>query len=72
MLLPELLLKKMADIKVRVGSQNAIKVVSTTEAKARLSGLLDVNVDGATDGMVLFYNQSNSRWESGIIDGGTY
>jgi hypothetical protein len=29
-------------------------------------------VAGATDGMVLFYNQSNSRWESGIIDGGTY
>ena len=72
LLLPELLLKKMADIKVRVGSQNAIKVVSTTEAKARLSGLLDVDVTGATDGMVLFYNQSNSRWESGIIDGGTY
>jgi hypothetical protein len=62
----------MADIKVRVGSQNAIKVVSTTETKAKLSGLLDVDVDEATDGMVLFYNQSNSRWESGIIDGGTY
>ena len=82
LLLPELLLKKMADIKVklgpqnaikaRVGSQNALKVISTTEAKARLSGLLDVDVTGATDGMVLFYNQSNSRWESGIIDGGTY
>jgi hypothetical protein len=62
----------MADIKVRVGSQNAIKVISTTEAKLKLDGLLDVDVAGATDGMVLFYNQSNSRWESGIIDGGTY
>ena len=62
----------MADIKVRVGSQNAIKVISTSEAKLALDGLLDVDVTGATDGMVLFYNQSNSRWESGIIDGGTY
>jgi hypothetical protein len=62
----------MADIKVRVGPQNAIKVVSTTEAKLRLGGLLDVDVTGATDGMVLFYNQSNSKWESGIIDGGIY
>lgn len=62
----------MADIKVRVGSQNAIKVISTSEAKATLDGLLDVDLGGVSDGMVLFYNQSNSRWESGIIDGGTY
>jgi hypothetical protein len=62
----------MADIKVRVGSQNAIKVISTSEVKSTLDGLLDVDLGGVSDGMVLFYNQSNSRWESGIIDGGTY
>ena len=39
----------MADIKVRVGSQNAIKVISTSEAKLALDGLLDVYVTGATD-----------------------
>jgi hypothetical protein len=59
-------------IKARVGSQNAIKVISTSEAKSTLDGLLDVDLGGVSDGMVLFYNQSNSRWESGIIDGGTY
>ena len=59
-------------IKARVGSQNAIKVISTSEAKSTLDGLLDVDLSGVSDGMVLFYNQSNSRWESGIIDGGTY
>ena len=62
----------MADIKVRVGSQSAIKVVSTTEAKSRLGKLLDVDVAGLSDGMILVYNQSNSRWESKILDGGFY
>ena len=64
MLLPELLLKKMADIKVRVGSQNAIKVLSSFGG-GTLDGLSDVDITGGlSNGMVLVYNSSLSKWEA--------
>ena len=65
MLLPELLLKKMADIKVRVGSQNAIKVLSSFGGGGTLNGLSDVDITGGlSNGMVLVYNSSISKWEA--------
>jgi len=65
-LLPELPLKKMADIKVRVGSQNAIKVLSSFGGGGgTLNGLSDVDITGGlSNGMVLVYNSSVSKWEA--------
>ena len=48
----------MADIKVRVGQQNATKVISSLAGSATLSlsELSDVNVANPQNGMVLVYN----------------
>ena len=56
----------MADIKVSVGSQNAIKVPATFGgAGGTLGGLSDVDISGGLlNGMVLVYNSSTSKWES--------
>ncbi len=56
----------MADIKVRVGSQNAIKVLSTLGGGgSTLGGLSDIDISGGlNDGMVLVYNASTSKWEA--------
>jgi len=73
----------MADIKVRVGSQNALKVISSLGGSGILSGLDDVSISGdLLDGMVLVYNSTTSKWESvsgsvqngdvSIIDGGPF
>ena len=56
----------MADIKVRVGSQNAIKVPATFGgAGGTLGGLSEVDISGGLlNRMVLVYNSSTSKWES--------
>ena len=56
----------MADIKVRVGSQNAIKVLSTLSGGGgALGNLSDVDISGGlSDGMVLVYNGTTSKWEA--------
>ena len=56
----------MADIKVRVGSQNAIKVPATFGgAGGTLGALSDVDISGGlSDGMVLVYNASTQKFES--------
>lgn len=61
----------MADIKVRVGQQNSIKVASSLVGTIKpgslsLGDLSDVNADPAflLDGMVLVYNQSQQRWDA--------
>jgi hypothetical protein len=53
----------MADIKVRLGSENAIKVLSTFGGGS-LAGLSDVSITSLSDGMVLVYNASISKWEA--------
>lgn len=55
-----------ADIKVRVGSQNAIKVLSSFGGGgATLNGLSDIDITGGlSNGMVLVYNSSLSKWEA--------
>ena len=52
----------MADIKVKVGQQNAIKVLSSFGgAGGTLAALSDVDVSGGvSDGMVLVYNSTKS------------
>ena len=56
----------MADIKVRVGSQNAIKVMSSLGGT--LSGLSDVDTSGGLlNGMLIVYNSETSMWESTSI-----
>ena len=54
----------MADIKVRVGSQNAVKVLSSFYGGGgTLGGLSDVDISGGLEnGMVLVYNSSTSKW----------
>ncbi len=56
----------MANIKVRVGSQNAIKVPATFGgAGGTLGAMSDVDISsGLQNGMVLVYNSSTSKWES--------
>jgi len=56
----------MADIKVRVGSQNAIKVPATFGgAGGSLAGLSDVDISGGlSDGMVLVFNAASNKFEA--------
>ena len=56
----------MSDIKVRVGSQNAIKVLSSfAGGGGTLGGLSDVDISGGLqNGMVLVYNSSAAKWEA--------
>ena len=56
----------MADIRVRVGSQNALKVISSLSGSSgTLNGLDDVSIDGGLlNGMVLVYNSTISKWEA--------
>ena len=56
----------MADIKVKLGTQNAIKVPATFGGQGgTLAGLSDVDVSGGlSNGMALVYNASTSKFES--------
>ena len=56
----------MANIKVRVGSKNANKVISTISGGGgTLGGLSDVDISGGlTDGMVLVFNAATSKFEA--------
>ena len=56
----------MANIKVRVGSQNAIKVISSLSGGGdSLAQLSDVDISGGlTNGMVLVFNASTSKFEA--------
>ena len=56
----------MANIKVRVGSKNANKVISTISGGGgTLGGLSDVDISGGlSDGMVLVFNASTSKFEA--------
>ena len=56
----------MADIKVRVGQKNSIKVVSsiTGDTSGTLSGLSDINASSLSNGMVLVYNSSTNKWDA--------
>ena len=50
----------MSNIKVRVGQQNAVKVVSSLagNVSGTLAGLSDVNITNPQNGMVLVYDAS--------------
>jgi hypothetical protein len=53
--------------KVRVGQQNAIKVVSSVSGTSQisLSDLPDINLPPTlSDGMVLVYNATTSKWDA--------
>lgn len=57
----------MPDIKVRVGQQNSIKVISSIngDSSGSLSALSDVNVSGGlSNGMVLVYNGVTNKWDA--------
>ena len=55
----------MADIKVRVGSQNALKFFLHFGGGGTLGSLSDVDISGGVqNGMVLVYNASTSKWEA--------
>ena len=54
----------MADIKVRVGQKNAIKVTSSLAGASAgsIGELSDVNASNAQNGMVLVYNSITQQW----------
>ena len=54
----------MADIKVRVGQKNAIKVPSSLAGNAAgsIGELSDVNASNPQNGMVLVYNSTTQQW----------
>ena len=56
----------MADIKVRVGQHNAVKVVSSLAGAQGLSlaELSDVNASTLLNGMVLVYNSATQKWDA--------
>ena len=57
----------MADIKVRVGQQNATRVISSLAGASTLSitELSDVNVTGTlSDGMVLVFNGVTKKFDA--------
>ena len=55
----------MAEIKVRVGQQNAVKVVSLLGSQgSSLSEMSDVNATNLSNGMVLVYNSATSKWDA--------
>ena len=56
----------MADIKVRVGQQNATKVISSLAGSATLSlsELSEVNVANPQDGMVLVFNGVTKKFDA--------
>lgn len=56
----------MADIRVRVGQQPAIKVVSSLagEVSGTLANLSDVNVSNLSNGSLLVYNAVTGKWDA--------
>ena len=56
----------MSNIKVRVGQQNAVKVVSSLagNVSGTLAGLSDVEVTNPQNGMVLVYNSTTRKWDA--------
>ena len=56
----------MSEIKVRVGSRNANKVISSLSGGGdTLSGLSDVDISGGLqNGMVLVFNAATSKFEA--------
>ena len=71
----------MANIKVRVGQQNAVKVLTTGAISGggggSLTQLSDVSINNLLDDQVLNYDSSSGRWVntstiSANVDGGTY
>ena len=54
----------MADIKVRVGQKNAIKVTSSLAGSSAgtIGELSDVNASNPQNGMVLVYNSTTRQW----------
>ena len=60
-------------IKVRLGADNANRVISAVPT-TKLSNLDDVNISGdLPNNSVLVYNSSTKQWDPYIfIDGGTY
>ena len=56
----------MADIKVRVGSNNANKVISSISGSGgTLGGLSDVDISGGLqNGMVFVFNAATSKFEA--------
>ena len=56
----------MADIKVRVGQQNATKVISSRAGSGTLSltELSDVNASTLSNGMVLVYNGVTKKFDA--------
>ena len=56
----------MANIRVKVGQQPAIKVASSLagNVSGSVSGLSDMEISNPQNGMVFVYNSTLSKWEA--------
>ena len=58
----------MAEIKVRVGQKNAVKVTSSLAGNAAgtIGELSDVDASNPQNGMVLVYNSTTQQWTGSL------
>lgn len=54
----------MSEIKVRVGQQPSVKVISSFAGVRELSNLNDVDIVNASNGAILVYNDVTQKWEA--------
>lgn len=55
----------MPDYVVRVGQQNATRVLTSASGSGgTLGGLNDVDTSSVTNGAVIVYNSTTSKWEA--------
>ena len=72
----------MANIKVRVGQQQAVKVLTTGAISGggsnSLESLTDTDISNKQNGQLLIYESSSGRWKNSStvleanVDGGVY
>jgi len=72
----------MANIKVRVGQQPAVKVLTTGAISGggsnSLESLTDTDISNKIDGQLLIYENSSGKWKNSStvleanVDGGVY
>lgn len=62
----------VSNIRVRLGSDNAIKVISGGGGGGSLAELSDVDLTNLKDGQLIAYNSITNKFEPVYLDGGTY
>ena len=53
----------MPNIKVTVGQQNAIKVLSSVASQVTVGSITDIDLTGLQDKYVLMYDATSQKWK---------